>query len=129
MSTSVSRWLVPAIALVIGLLIVAAELDRNASPASALVGFTVVVGYALVIRFLQSRSETASLLSGIPVDERWEFINNRALSLAAQLLAVVLVTAFLVTQFTGGDPMPYAWTGAVFAATYLGGIVWYRSRS
>jgi hypothetical protein len=40
----------------------------------------------------------------------------------------VLVLAFLVTQFAGGDSTPYAWLGAVFALAYLGGILWYRWR-
>jgi O-antigen/teichoic acid export membrane protein len=71
----------------------------------------------------------ASLLSGLPRDERWESINLRALSLAAQVTAVVLVGAFLVTQFGGGDSTPYAWVGVVFAVGYLGGLAWYRSRS
>ena len=71
----------------------------------------------------------ASLLSGLPRDERWASINLRALSLAAQLIAIVLVGAFLVTQFGGADSTPYAWLGAVFALGYLGGLVWYRSRS
>jgi O-antigen/teichoic acid export membrane protein len=44
-------------------------------------------------------------------------------------MAVVLVGAFLVTQFGGGDSTPYAWVGAVFAVGYLGGLVWYRRRS
>jgi hypothetical protein len=51
------------------------------------------------------------------------------LSLAGQLIAVVLVGAFLVTQFGGGDSTPYAWVGAVFAVGYLGGLLWYRNRS
>ncbi len=53
----------------------------------------------------------------------------RALSLAAQVIAVVLVGAFLVAQFTGGDADTYAGLGAIFGVTYLGGLVWYRSRS
>ena len=98
-------------------------------PWQAALAFGIVAAYALGLRLLQSRSETASLLSGLPIDERWESINLRALSLAAQLVAVVLVGAFLVTQFGGGDSTPYAWVGAVFAVAYLGGLAWYRSRS
>ena len=88
-----------------------------------------MAAYALALRLLQSRSDVASLLSGLPRDERWESINLHALSLAAQLLAVLLVTAFLVTQFGGTDSTPYAWLGAAFAAAYLGGLVWYRRQS
>ena len=125
----VSKSLVPIVGLILGLLIAAAELGRNASPAQALVAFSVVAGYAIALRFLQSRSDLASLLSGLPRDERWASINLQALSLAAQLVAVVLVLAFLVVEFGGGDAWPYAWVGAVFGTTYLGGLVWYRSQS
>ena len=124
-----SKWFVPAVGFVIGILMAAAELGRNAAPWQAALAFAIVAVYALGLRLLQSRSETASLLSGLPVDERWESINNRALALAAQVIAVVVLIAFLVTQFAGGDAVAYAWLGAVFAVSYLGGIGWYRARS
>lgn len=129
MTTSLYRWFVPLVGLALGLLIAAAEMGRDASPWQAAVAFAVVAGYALALRALQSRSDMASLLSGLPRDERWESINLRSLSLAAQIIAVVLVAAFLVTEFIGGDSTPYAWTGVVFAVAYLGGLIWYRSRS
>ena len=129
MTTNMSKWVVPIVGFILGILIAAAELGRQASPAQALLAFAIVAGYAIALRLLQSRSDMASLLSGLPRDERWASINLRALSLAAQLVAVVLVLAFLATQFAGGDAAPYAWVGAVFAAGYLGGLVWYRSQS
>ena len=129
MTTNMSRWVVPAVGFVLGLLMAAALLGRHASLGEAAVAFVIVAGYAIALRVLQSRSDVASLLSGLPRDERWESINLRALSLAGQLVAVVLVGAFLVTQFGGGDAMPYTWVGAVFGVGYLGGLVWYRSRS
>jgi hypothetical protein len=129
MTTRMSRWIVPLIGFVLGLLFAAAELGRHASVGQAAVAFAIVAAYAIALRALQSRSDMASLLSGLPRDERWESINLRALSLAAQVTAVVLVGAFLVTQFKGGDSTPYAWVGVVFAVGYLGGLAWYRSRS
>lgn len=129
MTTRMSRWLVPAVGVVLGLLIAAAELGRTASPWQAVLAFAIVAGYALALRALQAKSDVASVLSGLPRDERWESINLRALSLAAQLVAVALVGAFLVTRFGGGDAMPYAWLGALFSVAYLGGLAWYRSRS
>ena len=128
-ATNVTKWIVPITGLILGLLIAASLLGRNATPAQAAISFTIVVGYTLVLRALQSRSDVASLLSGLPRDERCESINLRALSLAAQVIAVVLVGAFLVAQFSGADAMPYAWLGAAFSVAYLGGLVWYRSRS
>ena len=129
MSTRLTSWVVPLLGLVIGLLIAAAEMGRQASLGEAVLAFAIVAAYALGLRALQSRSDTASLLSGVPRDERWESINLRALSLAAQLIAVALLGAFLLTQFGGGDALPYAFMGAVFAVAYLGGIAWYRWRS
>jgi len=45
-------------------------------PWQAVLTFAIVAGYALGLRLLQSKSETASLLSGLPVDERWESIKT-----------------------------------------------------
>ena len=129
MTTTMSRWAVPALSFVLGLLIAGAALGRDATPAQAAIAFACVAGYGALILVLRSRSDVASVLSGLPRDERWESINVRALSLAAQVIAVVLVGAFLVASFSGRDPMPYAWVGAVFAVAYLSGLVWYRSRS
>jgi Na+/H+ antiporter NhaD/arsenite permease-like protein len=91
------------------------------------VTFAIVAGYALALRALQSRSDMANVLSGLPSDERWVSINLRALSFAGQVIAVVLVVAYLVTQFSGGDSTAYAQLGAVGPPTR--GLVWYRARS
>jgi Ca2+/Na+ antiporter len=128
MKTNSSRWVVPAFGVVIGLIVAAVALARNATPLEAAVSFAIVAGYALGLRLLQARSETASLLSGLPVDERWAAINQRALSVAAQAMASILLAAFLLAQFTGGDWKPYAFLGAAFAVSYFGAIVWYRWR-
>jgi hypothetical protein len=129
MTNGMSRFLVPVVGFVLGLVIAAALMGHDASPTQAAIAFLIVAGYGLLLLVLQSRSDVASLLSGLPRDERWESINLRALSLAAQVVAVVLVAAFLLASFGNGDAMPYAWLGAVFAIVYLGGIVWYRVRS
>lgn len=129
MTKTMTRLLVPAVALILGLLIAASLLGPNASPTQAAIAFVIVAGYAIVLVALQSRSDVASLLSGMPRDERWDMINLRALSLAAQVLAVALVAAFLITQFQGGDAMPYASMGGLFGLVYLAGIAWYRARS
>ena len=124
-----SKWVVPIVGLVLGLLISAAELAQHASPVEALLGFAIVAAYALAILLLQSRSETVSLLSGLPVDERWASINQRALASAAQIIALVLLGAFIIVEFGGGDAMPYAAMAAVFGVAYLGSMMWYRWRS
>ena len=123
------KFFVPVLAFVLGSLISLAELGQHASVAQAALGFAIVGAYALALLFLQSRSETASLLSGLPVDERWSSINERALAAAAQVIAVAMVGTFIVVEFSGGDAMPYAYMTAVFAVAYLGFILWFRWRS
>jgi hypothetical protein len=123
------KWLVPVVGIVIGVLIALALLGQHAAPWQVALSVAIVVGYALAIQLLQHRSDVASVLAGRPADERWSSINERALSLAAQATAVVLVVAFIATTFAGGDALPYAWVGLVLAVTYLLGIAWYRARS
>lgn len=127
--TSMSRWVVPVFGFVLAVLIGLALMGQNASPLQVLLSVGIAAGYAVALRALQSRSDVASVLSGMPPDERWESINLRALSIAAQIIAVALVGAFLAVEFSGGDAMPYAWLGVLFAASYIGGLAWYRSRS
>ena len=129
MTTDMSRWAGPVVAVALGLLGAAAALEHRASLAEAAVIFAAVVGYPVLVLASRWRIDVGSALSGRPRDERWEAIHLRSLSLAAQAIAVLLAGAFLVSSFGGGDPAPYAWLGAGFAATYLGGIVWFRSRS
>ena len=129
MTTSMSRWVVPVFGFILAVLIAIALMGRNAGPLQVLVAFAIAAGDAVALRLLQSRSDVANVLSGLPPDERWESINLRALSLAAQIIAVALVGAFLAVEFGGGDAMPYAWLGAVFGVAYLGGLAWYRRRS
>jgi hypothetical protein len=129
MTSTITKWTVPVAGFVLGILIALSMLGRDATPIQAAIAFAVVAGYAILLRLLQSRSDVASLLSGMPRDERWDSINLRALSLAAQVIAVAIVGAFLVAQASDADATPYTWLGALFAATYLGGILWYRQRS
>ena len=128
-TTGMTQWVMPIFGVGLAVLIAAAELARHASPIEALVAFVIVAGYALAVGVLQSRSDVASVLSGLPGDERWASINMRALAVAAQVVAVVLVIAFVVVQFGGGDATPYALLGAVFGVSYLGALAWIRSRS
>jgi hypothetical protein len=129
MMTRVSRWIVPVFGFVLAVLIGLALMGQNGSPLQVVVSVAVAAAYAVALLALQSRSDVASVLSGLPPDERWESINLRALSIAAQVIAVALVGAFLAVGSSGGDAMPYAWLGVVFAASYIGGLAWYRIRS
>ena len=124
-----SKWLTPVVGLAAGMAVSLAEYARDHSLVGFAVGFAIICIYIAGIVLLRSRSETATLLAGNPVDERWASINQRALAAAAQLIALVLLAAFIVANLTGGDAMAYAGMAAAFALCYLGGILWFRWRS
>lgn len=124
-----SKWITPVFGVLIGTVMGIVEYHRNGSAPEALTVFAIVVGYSVAVLVLQRRSEVAGLFAGVPVDERWRAINTMALAGTAQVLAVVLVVSFLGVELTGGDPMPYAWTAAVLALTYVAFTLWYRWRS
>jgi hypothetical protein len=104
------------------------EVRRYDSAFDGIVVMAIIGGYVLALTVLRSRSDTAGVLAGDVVDERWQLIHQRALALTAQLIAVVLVAAFVITDATGGNAAPYSWPAAVVGATYLGGVLWYRWR-
>ncbi len=127
--TSRSKWVTPVFGLCLAAVMGLVELKRSGSTLSAGLAAAVVAGYAIALLILRSRSETVGALSGLPVDERWISINQRALAFAAQIVAVFLVAAFLITEFAGGAALPYAWSAVALTAAYLGGVLWYRWRS
>jgi hypothetical protein len=125
----IARWLTPLLGLVLAVLFAGVELARGASPAEAAVVALIIAGYAIGLVVLRRRSDTAGLLAGAAVDERWESINLKAQAGAAQVIAFVLIAAFVVAGLTGSDPWPYAWPAALLGAVYIAGILWYRWRS
>ena len=131
MLTGKLRWVVLAAVMAVG---AAGTLASNAGYGrgvwvwQALLEFGIAGAFLWGLSVLLSRSETASLRLGLPLDERWESISNRALALAARFIVVVLVAAIVAIPIAGGDAAPYALVGAAFASAYLGGIVWYHWR-
>jgi xanthine/uracil permease len=112
-------WTTLLVGLVVAAVIAVIEVRRYDSAFDGIVVMAIIGGYVLALTVLRSRSV---------VDERWQLIHQRALALTAQLIAVVLVAAFVITDATGGNAAPYSWPAAVVGATYLGGVLWYRWR-
>jgi hypothetical protein len=110
------------VGVVIGLAIGAAELAGGGTPLGAAISTAIPIGYAVVVTLLARRSETASVLAGRPVDERWELMNQEAAAWALGLSAVVVLVAFVVVDAAGGDWQPYAFIGAVMAIAYAGSL-------
>jgi len=128
MTNRVRRWSTAAIGVAIAIVIAVVEIRRYGSAFDGALDVAIIGGYVVALLVLRSRSETAGVLAGEILDERWQLINQRALALTGQLIAAVLVAAFIVADATGGNAGPYAWTAALVGATYLGGILWYRWR-
>jgi hypothetical protein len=120
-------WLV-VVGFAVGGLLGAADFVANGSAGRAVTDVAIITGYTALLALLRSRSETASVLAGSPVDERWQAINLRALAATGTIAAVVSIGGFAVAQATGHD-----WSGFFIVAlaagiSYVGGVIWYRWR-
>src|SRR3989304_4871673 len=63
----------------------------------AAISTAIPIGYALLVTLLARHSETASVLAGRPVDERWELMNQEAAAGGLGLSAIVILAAFILT--------------------------------
>ena len=97
-------------------------------PGRALTDLAIVAGYTVVLALLRTRSETASVLAGAPVDERWQAINLHALAAAGLVGAVVELGGFVVAEATGHDWSGFAIVAGTVGIAYIGGVIWFRSR-
>ena len=128
MTTAMRRSPVLWVGVVIGLVIGAAELAGGGTVLGAAISTAIPIGYAVVVTLLARRSETAGVLAGRPVDERWQHINLEASTWAFGVSAIVVLAAFVMAQATGGEWLPYAFIGAVMALAYVGSLVLIRFR-
>jgi hypothetical protein len=87
-----------------------------------------MVVFAALLLF-GGRSEVVRVLRGQPTDEMWRSFNLRAIWFASEILAVVVVGAFVYEIARGGDGQPYALLGFVFAAAYVAALLWFRWRA
>lgn len=111
-----------------GVAIGGAQLAAGDPPWRAALALVFTIGYGLLVTGLARRSETASVLAGRPVDERWEHLNLEASAWALGATAMVALAAFVVAEATGADWLPYAFICVVIAIAYLGSLVLLRIR-
>jgi hypothetical protein len=123
-----SGWWLVLVGLVIGGVLGMADLAASGSPGRALTDVAIIVGYTLILALFRSRSETASVLAGSPVDERWEAINLHALAAADLIAGLASLGGFVVAEVTGHDAAGFAIVAGVVGIAYIGGVVWYRWR-
>jgi hypothetical protein len=106
----------------------AADLAMNGSPSRAVTDVAILVGYTLVLTVFRGRSETAGVLAGQPVDERWQAINLHALAAAGMIGAFFALGGLILAEATGHDGSGFAIVAAAIGAGYIGGIFWFRWR-
>jgi hypothetical protein len=123
-----SRWWLVLVGLVVGGVLGAADYAANGSGGRAVTDAVIVTGYTAILAFFRSRSETAGVLAGSPVDERWQVINLRALAAAGMVAALVSLGGFAVTEAAGRDPSGFLVVAFAVGVSYIGGVIWYRSR-
>jgi hypothetical protein len=123
-----SRWWLVLVGVVFGGVLGLADFIASGSPSRALTDVAIVGGYTLVLALFRSRSETASVLAGVPVDERWEAINLHALATAGLVAALVSLGGFVAAEVTAHDGSGFGILAAVIGVAYIGGVIWYRWR-
>lgn len=89
----------------------------------------ILAGYGVLLLAMGGRSEAVALLAGRDMDERRRGIDEFAAATAGRVMAVVLVTGFVVQLARGADASLWANLGAAFGAVYIGALLWARRRS
>lgn len=122
-----SGWLVPGVALLIGVAyFVANWIGGNPSLGVAMLGIMVL--YAAVLA-LGGRSEVVRVLRGQPSDERYRSFDLRATVFSGVITILVLIGGFLLELSRGSDGQPYSALLAVAGVSYLVGLLWLRHHS
>jgi hypothetical protein len=123
-----SRWWLVLVGLVVGGGLGLADLVSTGSASRAVTDVAIVAGYTLILTLLRSRSETASALAGLPVDERWESINLHALATTGLIGAIAALGGFAAAELTGHDASAFAMVAGIIGIAYIGSVIWYRWR-
>ena len=123
-----SWWWLILVGLVIGGALGAADWLGGGSPLRAATDGAILTGYTLILTLFRSRSETASVLAGFPVDERWQSINLHALAAAGMIGAFVALGGFALAVATGHDASGFGVVAGAVGISYIGAVIWFRSR-
>ena len=117
-----SSWFMPAFAVALGVLLMAAQWIGG-DPQAGLFSLGIMVVFAVLIVVAAGRSGTAAIMRRPAVDERARSIDLAATAITGVVLITVLIGAFVYEIAKGQDPSPYAQLGALAGLTYLIALV------
>jgi Na+/H+ antiporter NhaD/arsenite permease-like protein len=120
MLTCKSKWFQPALAFVLGLVMLAAEWagghpDQGAASSGAMMAFAAILVFG-------GRSELVRDLRADDRDERASQIQLKAVAIAGHVTIVAVVVGFLVEVARGHDGHSFTWLGALVGLTYLAAL-------
>jgi len=118
LSTRARRWQAPAFAVLMGVVFLVGGAARG-RVGLGLAMAAIMFGYAAFLIAFTRRVESIALLAEESVDERRAHIQLRANAMTGNVLITVILGAFLVQLFTGGDTRIWTALGALGALTYL----------
>jgi hypothetical protein len=124
----IRTWSLIVAGVVLGGIFFAVSVARGDSVGRASIAFAIVAGYALVVSIFRGRSETASAIGGLPVDERWQAISLRGMAASGQIGAFVALGGFIVSEASGHDGMQFALVAAAIGLGCIGSIIVLRWR-
>lgn len=121
-----SKWLVPLLAVSLGILVFAAQWIGG-DPESGLESLAIMTAFGALVLF-GGRSETIRGLRGDGRDERFRQMDIHATALAGLAVILAVIIAFIVELARGHSGAPYGWLGGIGGAVYLAAIVVFRIR-
>ena len=126
-TTMGARWLVPAVALVLGAATWAA-FALGGQPLAGLGAFAVMAAYTVLLLVFGRRSDTVGVLGGTPRDERLASFDLAATAIAGTVAIVVALGGFLWQIAHGESATEFVLVGAAAGISYLAALLWMRWR-
>jgi hypothetical protein len=121
-----SKWFMPLVAVVLGVVMFAAHWIGG-NPVSGLGSLGIMAAFGALV-LLGGRSETIRGLRGDGRDERFRQIDVRATAFAGSAVITAIIVAFVVELARGHSGWPYAWLGAIGGLAYIAAVVVLRLR-
>lgn len=121
-----SKWTIPVGSLLIGLVLLGANIVGNQTVLGLWsLGIMVTFGAAVL---LGGRSETVRGLRGDGRDERFAMLDLQATAMAGMALILAVIVAFIVEVARGRSGEPYDWLGAIAGLAYIAAVIVLRVR-